>query len=165
MKVSSFALGFTLGGLVTLLDFFEKLKPYGIDVPGFVNNHPYISIAIAFFIITIFFSKSLISKKKEKMLQEVELAEKEEKQKQLLEEKEKREAEMYEKLANAINEKIPDNIAITPHSVSRLFGDVFFTNKLAIHASKKVMIELDRRGLAKLEIDNYVLRKINPKAN
>ncbi len=167
MKGSSFVAGFTIGGLlsilVTLLDFFEKLKPYGIDVPGFVKKHPYISISVVGVVILVVCAVSVIMKQQEKDRVKKELVDKEEKRKELEQANEEKITEEYELLAKKFNETYPDNVNCYPSSLSRLYSDIFLRPKPAIHESKRIMIELDRRGLAKLETDNlgnYILKKI-----
>ncbi|WP_410985464.1 hypothetical protein [Bacillus cereus] len=159
----AFIAGLALGGFVTLLDLFEKLQPYGVDVPGFVKGHPYISGSIVLIVIALLYTFNVKNNKAEEKKQEEIAAAEERKKQEEIARKEAEENAMYERLADAFNEKFPDNMECGPSNIGSLYSDLFLTNKLAIAYSKRVMIELDKRGLAKLEIDrsgNYRLRKI-----
>lgn len=153
----------TIGGIIAILDLSEKLKPFGIDIPKLAKSHPYIaSTLILIFIILFIWNDVSKKKKEEKRIQEAIDAEKR-RNKEIEKQRIEKENEMYEKFATFFHEKFPDNVECGPSSVSSLYSEVFLENKLAIPYSKRFMIELDKRGLAKLEISrngNYILKKI-----
>ncbi|WP_249593628.1 hypothetical protein [Peribacillus frigoritolerans] len=158
----SFLAGLTIGGLVTLLDLFEKLIPYGIDIPSLVKKHPYITVAIIIVIFSSLIAKSIFNNKKNEKVERQLAADREEKQRELTNEKNNEETRKYQELAKCFNENYPDDVLCSDSALGTLYSEVFLKSRPASHVSKKIMIELNRRELAQLEIDklgNYWLKK------
>ncbi|CAH0185535.1 hypothetical protein [Peribacillus simplex] len=161
-NASSFLAGLTIGGLVTLLDLFEKLKPYGLDMPKLVKKYPYITVVVIIVIFSSLIAKSIFNDKKNEKAEKQLAADRAEKERKITIEKNNEETRIYEELAKYFNEKYPDDVLCSDQALGTLYSEVFLKNRPASHESKKIMIELNERKLAQLEIDklgNYWLKK------
>ncbi|MFE4239830.1 hypothetical protein [Peribacillus butanolivorans] len=133
----SFLAGLTIGGLVTLLDLFEKLIPYGIDIPSLVKKHPYITVAIIIVIFSSLIAKSIFNNKKNEKVERQLAADREEKQRELTIEKNNEETRKSEELAKYFNENYPDDVLCSDSALGTLYSEAFLKSRPASHVSRE----------------------------